>query len=81
MFYIMSRGKRAIKSSQGIMRGDIYHYGILRKMENAIPPVPNYSDFRQLRKAAFATVDQNSVEIMTISAIKIGLQLICVRIA
>lgn len=63
------------------MRGDIYHYGILRKMENAILPVPNYSDFQQLRETASATMDQNSVEIMTISAIKIGSQLICVRIA
>lgn len=64
------------------MRGDIYHYGIPRRMENAIfrvdLPVPNYSDFWQLREAASASavVDQNFVEIMTISAIKIGSRLI-----
>lgn len=63
------------------MGGDIYHYGIPRGMENTISGtrVPNYSDFRNCAKLCppFATLDQGSpVEIMTISAIKIGSRLI-----
>jgi len=66
------------------MRGDICHYGIPRGRKTLFQDtrVPNYDDFRNCAKLyALLAIPgaEIPVEIMTINAIKIDLQLIHTR--